>query len=82
MSNLTESQCSFQRTKMILMISVKIAQSEDTVRMQGFNLHRLNLIKNKYNKNVQSIQETQEFRSQSNQWKMQSFIYNNWGNDK
>lgn len=45
---------------MILMISARIAQSEVTTRMQGFNLHKLNLIKTKDNKNGQTVQVTQE----------------------
>lgn len=45
---------------MILMISARIAQSVVTVRVQGFNLHKLNLIKTKDNKNVQTVQVTRE----------------------
>lgn len=42
------------------MISARIAQSEVRARMQGFNLHKLNVMKSKDNKNVQTAQVTQE----------------------
>lgn len=45
---------------MILMLSARIAQSAVTVRMQELNLHKLKLIKLKDNKNVQTVQVTQE----------------------
>lgn len=54
------------------MISARIAQSAVRVRMQGFNLHKLNVMKSKDDKNVQTAQPLK--RSQSYQWKMLSFM--------
>lgn len=42
------------------MISATIAQSEVRAIMQGFNLHKLNIMKSKDNKSVQTTQFTQE----------------------
>lgn len=42
------------------MISARIAQSAVRARMQGFNLQKLNVVKSKDNKNVQTAQVTQE----------------------